>query len=105
MDRIVAADDANELYAAQMARRRREERRRSTEDVLGLAKWRFDRVESDGAYDEKGHVVRKWRTGDGARGARGCARGDGGRAYSWSRVPRTLSPVPRPSHALRRRDA
>src|SRR5438105_7111528 len=50
---IVAADDADELHAAEMTRRRREESRRAAENIIGLAEGRFDGIQGDGSDHEK----------------------------------------------------
>src|SRR5690348_5561356 len=68
--RIIVADDADELHACEMARRRREKRRRATEDVLGFPEGRFDGVQGDGAYDEKGHWLIGWLSFRAKRGTR-----------------------------------
>jgi hypothetical protein len=55
---IVVADDAHELHRREAGGRRGKEGRGAAKDLVGLAERGLDRIQRDGADDEKGHGKR-----------------------------------------------
>src|SRR5581483_10514260 len=53
----IPADDADDSHGGEEARAHGEVGRRSAQDALGGARWRLDRIESDGADDEYAHLM------------------------------------------------
>jgi hypothetical protein len=71
VERIVGADDTDQLHGRQVTRRRGKKVRRAAEYVIRLSEGSLDGVEGDGADYENSHDVRSQESGVRSQGVSG----------------------------------